>query len=128
MTGPRRVLSRVLLALLGLILMAAGAATAAAGLYPSFAAAWSSRGTAAWNGIQARLAAAPAGSLGISWWTLAALALLAVAVVLLVAWILSRFAGAPKASVPANRPGTPIRRGEQPRSMPVWPPRPCVNR
>jgi hypothetical protein len=91
MTGPRRALSRILLALLGLVLMAAGAAIAAAGLYPSFAAAWTSRGTAAWNGIQARLAAAPAGSLGISWWTLLALALLVVAVVLLVLWILSRF-------------------------------------
>lgn len=111
MTGPRRVLSRILLALLGLILIAAGAATAAAGLYPSFAAAWSSRGTVAWNGIQARLAAAPVGSLGISWWTLAALALLAVAVVLLVAWILSRFGrratsiGARESAGNADSPG-----------------------
>ncbi|GAA3690011.1 hypothetical protein GCM10023081_29360 [Arthrobacter ginkgonis] len=90
MTGPRRVLSRILLGVLGLLLVAVGAAVAAAGLSPSFAAAWTGRGTAAWNGIQARLVAAPAGALGISWWTLAALALLAVAIVLLLAWIFSR--------------------------------------
>jgi len=90
MTGPRRVLSRILLGVLGLLLVAAGAAVAAAGLSPAFAAAWTGRGTAAWAGIQARLAATPAGTLGISWWTLAALALLAVAIVLLLAWIFSR--------------------------------------
>ncbi|MCZ2401641.1 hypothetical protein IV498_00185 [Paenarthrobacter sp. Z7-10] len=93
MNGTHRGLNRLLLALLGLILIAAGAITAAAGATPSFAADWSSNGATAWAWTLAQIRSVPIGSFDVSWWTIAALALLVVAVVLLLCWIFSQGGG-----------------------------------
>ncbi|MET3922465.1 hypothetical protein [Arthrobacter sp. UYEF20] len=93
MRGTLRGLNRVLLGLLGLVLIAAGTLTAAAGHSPQAAAVWTARASNARVWIRSRLAAAPAGNLGVSWWTLAALAVLVIAIILVLGWVLSQGGG-----------------------------------
>ncbi|MHA7142095.1 hypothetical protein [Arthrobacter sp. Bz4] len=92
MSSTHRWLNRTLLAVLGLILVAVGALTAAAGLVPDVAEAWTSTGATAVNGLPALLASAPL-TADTSWWTIAALALVVVCVALLIGWIASQGGG-----------------------------------
>ncbi len=92
MSSTHRWLNRTLLAVLGLILVAVGALTAAAGLVPDVAEAWTSTGATAVNGLPALLASAPL-TADTSWWTIAALALVVVCAALLVGWIASQGGG-----------------------------------
>ncbi|MET3176566.1 UNVERIFIED_ORG: hypothetical protein ABIB52_004441 [Arthrobacter sp. UYCu721] len=93
MRGTLRGLNRVLLGLIGLVLIAAGTLTAAAGASPQVASAWTARTSNARVWIHSQLAAAPAGTLGVSWWTLTALAVLVIAIILVLGWVLSQGGG-----------------------------------
>ena len=92
MSSTHRWLNRTLLAVLGLMLVAVGALTAAAGLVPDVAEAWTSIGATAVNGLPALLASAPL-TADTSWWTIAALALVVVCAALLIGWIASQGGG-----------------------------------
>ena len=92
MSSTHRWLNRTLLAVLGLTVLALGALTAAAGLVPTIAEAWTSIGTTAAEGLPGLLASAPL-TADISWWTIAALALVVVCAALLIGWIVSQGGG-----------------------------------
>lgn len=92
MSSTHRWLNRTLLAVLGLMLVAIGALTAAAGLVPDVAEAWTSIGATAVSGLPALLASAPL-TADTSWWTIAALALVVVCAALLIGWIVSQGGG-----------------------------------
>ncbi|GAA1115230.1 hypothetical protein [Arthrobacter flavus] len=92
MSSTHRWLNRMLLAVLGLTLVAIGALTAAAGLVPEAAESWTSIGTSAVTGFPGLLASAPL-TADTSWWTIAALALMVVCAALLVGWIASQGGG-----------------------------------
>ncbi|MBG6180418.1 hypothetical protein [Arthrobacter sp. CAN_A1] len=92
MSSTHRWLNRTLLTVLGLILTALGALTAAAGLVPAVADAWSTAGTAAVDGLPGLLASAPL-TADLSWWTVAALVLVAACAALLIGWITSQGGG-----------------------------------
>lgn len=93
MNGTRRGLNRALLALVGLLLIAAGAFAVLAGSSQEFAKAWTRTGTEFWARIQEQLAAAKITGQETSWWTVAVMGVLVVAVILLVCWILSQGGG-----------------------------------
>ncbi|MEC5179587.1 hypothetical protein [Arthrobacter sp. CG_A4] len=93
MSGTHRGLNRLLLGLLGLFLVAAGALTAAAGLNPDIAAGWTATGANLLADITTGLAGAPIPGTSISWWTIATLVLALVLMVLLVGWIVSQGGG-----------------------------------
>ncbi|MHA7271350.1 hypothetical protein [Arthrobacter sp. HLT1-20] len=93
MNGTRRGLNRTLLALLGLLLMAAAGLGIFAGTSRGFALSWTEAGMDVWARIQERLGAARIPGTDISWWTVAVFALLLLAAVLLVCWIASQGAG-----------------------------------
>lgn len=92
MSSTHRWLNRTLLVLLGLVLLAVGGLTAAAGLLPEVADTWTSVGTAAVDGLPGLLAAAPLNT-ETSWWTIAALALVVACAALLIGWIASQGGG-----------------------------------
>ena len=96
MNGTRRGLNRTLLGLTGLALLAAAALGIFAGTSRGFALAWTEAGTNLWARIQERLGAARIPGTDTSWWTVAALALLLAAAVLLVRWIASQGTGRSK--------------------------------
>lgn len=93
MNGTRRGLNRALLALVGLLLIAAGALAVLAGSSQEFAKAWTRTGTEFWARIQEQLAAAKITGQETSWWTVAVMGVLVVAAILLVCWILSQGGG-----------------------------------
>ncbi|MHA7303713.1 hypothetical protein ACX80E_00455 [Arthrobacter sp. TMN-49] len=93
MNGTRHGLNRTLLGLLGLLLIGAGALGILAGTSRGFALAWTDAGTDAWARIQEQLGAARISGAELSWWTVALLALLLLAAVLLVSWIASQGTG-----------------------------------
>ena len=93
MSQTNRALNRILLALAGLVLLAAGAATAAAGILPDVAAAWAATGSSCLDQAVRLLASAPLPGPARSWWAVAGLAALAVAAGLSVAWIASQGGG-----------------------------------
>lgn len=93
MNSTHRGLNRLLLALLGLILIVAGAITGAAGLFPQVASTWTDTGARTWAWILQQIKAAPIGGLDISWWTIAALAVLVIAIIVLLCWIFSQGGG-----------------------------------
>ena len=93
MNGTHRGLNRALLALLGLVLVAAGAIAILAGTNPAFAQRWTATGTDIWAGVQDNLAAAKIPGADISWWSVGVLAALVIVAVLLVCWIASQGTG-----------------------------------
>lgn len=93
MSNTNRALNRILLALAGLALLAAGAAVAAAGLVPGVAAAWAETGNNLAAGVRNALAAAPLPAPARSWWAVAGVAGLLLAAGLCVAWIASQGGG-----------------------------------
>ena len=93
MNGTHRGLNRTLLAMMGLVLIGAGAAAVLAGSNTGFARNWTATGTQAWARIQENLAAARIPGMDTSWWTLAALVMLLLIAVLLVGWIASQGTG-----------------------------------
>lgn len=93
MNGTRRGLNRALLALVGLLLIAAGALAVLTGSSQEFAKAWTRTGTEFWARIQEQLAAAKITGQETSWWTVAVMGVLVVAAILLVCWILSQGGG-----------------------------------
>lgn len=93
MNGTRRGLNRALLALVGLLLIAAGALAVLAGSSQEFAKAWTRTGTEFWARIQEQLAAAKITGQETSWWTVAVMGVLVVAAILLVCWIVSQGGG-----------------------------------
>lgn len=93
MNGTHRGLNRLLLGLLGLLLIAAGTLTAAAGLYPGIARAWTRTGADTWAWVLQQIRSAPIGDMGISWWTVAIVGVLVLAIGLLLGWIFSQGGG-----------------------------------
>ncbi|POH75340.1 hypothetical protein [Arthrobacter glacialis] len=93
MNGTRRGLNRTLLALLGLLLIAAAGLGILAGTSRGFALSWTEAGMDVWARIQERLGAARIPGTEISWWTVAVFSLLLFATVLLVCWIASQGTG-----------------------------------
>jgi len=88
-----RALNRILLAVTGLVLLAAGAATAAAGLVPGVAGEWAAAGMSLMDQARAMLAAAPLPGPARSWWAVAGVAALVLAAGLCVAWLASQGGG-----------------------------------
>lgn len=93
MSNTNRALNRILLALAGLVLLAAGAVTAAAGLVPDIAAAWTATGTFLADQARAALGSAPLPGRPGSWWSVAAVAVFLIAAALSVAWLASQGGG-----------------------------------
>lgn len=93
MNGTPRGLNRFLLALLGCILIAAGIMATWAGADQGFAKEWTATGARTWDRIQENLAAGQIAETGVSWWTVAVLAVLILVAVVLVVWIASQGAG-----------------------------------
>ena len=84
MTNTNRALNRAVLGVLGLVLIIAGALTAAAGISTSIAAAWTRIGTQVWSWVQGQLMSARIPNTSTSWWTVAVLGALLVVAVLLI--------------------------------------------
>lgn len=93
MSGTNRGLNRLLLGLLGLLLLAAGVLTGAAGLNPDIAAGWTATGTSLRDDLANVMAGAPVPGTAISWWTIGALALAVILMILLGTWIASQGGG-----------------------------------
>jgi hypothetical protein len=93
MSQTNRTLNRILLALLGLVLLAAGALTAAAGFVPEVSAAWTSTAASGLDRSSELLATAPLPGAARSWWALGPVAGLVVAAALSVAWLASQGGG-----------------------------------
>ena len=93
MSNTNRALNRILLALAGLVLLAAGAVTAAAGLVPDVAAGWAATGSFLADQARGALASAPLPGQARSWWAVAGVAVLLLAAGLSVAWLASQGGG-----------------------------------
>ncbi|WCI08050.1 hypothetical protein PJ267_16200 [Arthrobacter sp. OVS8] len=93
MRQTNRALNRSLLALLGLVLLAAGVLTAAAGLVPEVAAAWTATAAAGLDRSGELLSTAPLPGAARSWWAVAAVTGLLLASGLSVAWLASQGGG-----------------------------------
>lgn len=93
MSNTNRALNRILLALTGLALLAAGAATAAAGFMPGVAGEWAAAGSSLSDHARTALAAAPLPGPARSWWAVAGVAALVLAAGLCVAWLASQGGG-----------------------------------
>lgn len=93
MSQTNRALNRILLALAGLVLLAAGAATAAAGVMPGVAATWSATGSSLMDHAGHLLAEAPLPSPARSWWAVAGVAALVLAAGMSIAWLTSQGGG-----------------------------------
>jgi hypothetical protein len=90
MTGTHRGLNRFLLALTGLLLIAAGTLTASARTVPGLAGHLAATGRAGWDRIRAALASAPLPDGNTSWWTIAAIGVLLLGAALLISWAASQ--------------------------------------
>ncbi len=93
MSQTNRALNRILLALAGLVLLIAGAATAAAGILPDIAALWSAAGPSLVDQAGGLLAAAPLPGPARSWWAVAGVAVPVLAAGLSIAWLASQGGG-----------------------------------
>lgn len=93
MSQTNRTLNRILLALLGLVLLVAGALTAAAGLVPEVAAAWTATAASGLDRCGELLSTAPLPGAARSWWAVAAVAGLVLAAALSIAWLASQGGG-----------------------------------
>ncbi|MET3949044.1 hypothetical protein ABIB49_003770 [Arthrobacter sp. UYCu512] len=93
MSGTHRGLNRLLLGLFGLLLTGAGVLIGAAGLFPGIAARWEAAGTSLREDAATALSSAPIAGTSTSWWTVGALALAVIVMVLLLAWISSQGGG-----------------------------------
>lgn len=93
MRQTNRALNRTLLALLGIVLLAAGALTAAAGLVPEVAAAWTATAAAGLDRSGELLATAPLPGAARSWWAVGAVTGLLLAAALSIAWLASQGGG-----------------------------------
>lgn len=103
MTGTHRGLNRFLLALTGLLLIAAGTLTASARTVPGLAGHLTATGRAGWDRIRAALASAPLPDGNTSWWTIAAIGVLLLGAALLISWAASQGGG--RTRVVAEKPG-----------------------
>lgn len=104
MSQTNRTLNRILLAMLGLLLLAAGALTAAAGLIPGISAVWTAAAESGLNQAGALLATAPVPGTGLSWWAVAGIAGLILGAGLSIAWLASQ-GGGRSFSVATDRDG-----------------------
>ncbi|MGO4805909.1 hypothetical protein AB4089_12350 [Arthrobacter sp. 2MCAF15] len=93
MNHTNRALNRILLALAGLGLLAAGTATAAAGILPDVAAAWAATGSTLMDWPGHLFSAAPLPGPARSWWAVAGVAALILAAGLSIAWLASQGGG-----------------------------------
>ncbi len=93
MSHTNRALNRILLALAGLMLLVAGAATAAAGILPDVAAAWAATGSSLMDQAGGLLASAPLPGPARSWWAVAGVSVLVLAAGLSIAWLASQGGG-----------------------------------
>ena len=93
MSQTNRALNRILLALLGLMLLAAGALTAAAGLVPEVAAAWTATAAAGLDRSGELLSTALLPGAARSWWAVAAVSGLVLAAALSITWLASQGGG-----------------------------------
>ena len=93
MSHTNRALNRILLALAGLVLLAAGAATAAAGMLPDVAGGWAAAGSSLMDQAGTILASAPLPGPARSWWAVAGVAVLVLAAGLSIAWLASQGGG-----------------------------------
>ncbi|AXJ08818.1 hypothetical protein [Arthrobacter sp. PM3] len=93
MSRTNRALNRILLALAGLVLLAAGAATAAAGIQPDIAAAWTATASALGEQARSLLGSAPLAGTARSWWAVAGVAGLLLAAGFSIAWLASQGGG-----------------------------------
>lgn len=93
MSQTNRTLNRMLLALLGLVLLAAGALTAAAGVVPEVSAVWTSTAASGLDRSRELLATATLPGAARSWWAVGPAAGLVLAAVLSVAWLASQGGG-----------------------------------
>jgi len=107
MSATNRTLNRLLLGLFGVLLLAAGALTAASGAYPGVASGWTATGETLRKNLSAALAGARISGTDTSWWTIAALALAVVLMILLVAWIASQGGGRTNRAGQRNDPQQP---------------------
>lgn len=93
MRGTHRGLNRFVLILLGLALLGAGALTAAAGAFPDVARIWADTGTRTTDLVREQLPTAAVPGSDVSWWTIAAIGSIVLAIILLVGWIFSQGGG-----------------------------------
>lgn len=105
MNGTNRGLNRLLLGLIGLLLLATGALTGGAGLNPGIAASWNATGKSLRGDLTRALSGAPISGADTSWWTIAALILAVVAILLLGAWIASQGGGRTNRAAHRDDPG-----------------------
>lgn len=87
MSNTNRALNRILLALAGLVLLVVGGLTAAAGLRPDVAGAWTTTVQQSVDDAQSLAATAPLPEPFRSWWAIAAVVLLVLAAGLCLLWI-----------------------------------------
>ncbi|MFE4195591.1 hypothetical protein ACFRJ9_06985 [Paenarthrobacter sp. NPDC056912] len=93
MRRTNRALNRVLLTILGIAFLGAGAAVAAAGTMPGAAATWAATGTSLADRARNLLGTAPLPDPVRSWWAVAGIAALLLAAGLCVAWMASQGGG-----------------------------------
>jgi hypothetical protein len=93
MSCTHRLLNRFLLVLLGLVLLGSGALTAAAGAVPDVARTWADTGSRTTVMVRDQLRAAAVPGAGVSWWTIAAIGSIVLAIIALVSWIASQGGG-----------------------------------
>ena len=93
MSQTNRALNRILLALLGLVLLAAGGLTTAAGLVPEVATAWTATAGSGLDRSGELLSTALLPGAAHSWWAVAAVAGLVLAAALSITWLASQGGG-----------------------------------
>ncbi|MGO4146528.1 hypothetical protein AB4Y77_15730 [Paenarthrobacter sp. YAF11_1] len=118
MRQTNRALNRILLALLGLALLGAGAAVIAAGTLPGAADAWTATASSVRDSGRNLVGTAPLPDPVRSWWLVAGIAVLLVWVALSAAWLASQGGGrtprlAEQRHGTVQRDGTDVRDGSQ---------------
>ncbi|MEV7663846.1 hypothetical protein [Paenarthrobacter sp. NPDC089316] len=93
MRNTNRALNRILLAVIGLVLLGAGAAFIAAGTSPGAAGRWASIGSSVRDHLRQLAGTAPLPEPVRSWWLVAGIAVLLVGAVLGAAWLASQGGG-----------------------------------
>ncbi|WP_144662055.1 hypothetical protein [Paenarthrobacter nicotinovorans] len=93
MRNTNRALNRILLTILGIVLLGAGAALIAAGTMPGVAEFWTTTGSTARDGLRNLVGTAPLPDPVRSWWLVLEIAVLLVGAILGAAWIASQGGG-----------------------------------
>ncbi|ASN22009.1 hypothetical protein [Arthrobacter sp. YN] len=116
MRQTNRALNRILLALLGLALLGAGAAVIAAGTLPGAADTWTAVASSVRDSARNLLGTAPLPDPVRSWWVAAGIAVLLVGVALSAAWLASQ-GGGRTPRLAEQRDGTDVREGTRGRTV-----------